>query len=100
MTKERAGARTSILAARPLCFEGLLECSSLLRALFGGVRALDNVVVSAHVASVSERAVRELRRSAAGTVAAAVRGEPLPNVVNGAALRIDGGTVAASVEGT
>ena len=45
--------------------------------------ALDNVVVSAHVASASVRAARALRQSAANTVAAAIRGEPLPNVVNG-----------------
>ena len=47
------------------------------------VRKMDNVIVSAHVASTSARAVRELRRSVAAAVAASVRGEPLPNVVNG-----------------
>jgi D-3-phosphoglycerate dehydrogenase / 2-oxoglutarate reductase len=44
---------------------------------------MDNVVLSSHVASASERAVRQLRETAAGIVARSVRGEPLPNVVNG-----------------
>jgi D-3-phosphoglycerate dehydrogenase len=44
---------------------------------------MDNVTFSAHVASVSERAVRQLRETAAGIVARSVRGEPLPNIVNG-----------------
>ncbi len=47
------------------------------------LRKMDNVVLSCHVASASERAVRELRETAAGIVARSVRGEPLPNVVNG-----------------
>jgi D-3-phosphoglycerate dehydrogenase / 2-oxoglutarate reductase len=46
---------------------------------------LDSVVVSPHVASASARAVRRLRETVAGIVARAVRGEPLPNVVNGVA---------------
>jgi D-3-phosphoglycerate dehydrogenase len=44
---------------------------------------MDNVILSAHVASASVPAVTALRTRAAQTVAAAVRGEPLPNVVNG-----------------
>jgi D-3-phosphoglycerate dehydrogenase len=44
---------------------------------------MDNVVVSSHVASASVRAVRSLRESAAGIVAKSIRGEPLPNIVNG-----------------
>jgi D-3-phosphoglycerate dehydrogenase len=44
---------------------------------------MDNVILSAHVASTSARAVLALRRSVAEAVAASVRGEPLPNVVNG-----------------
>jgi D-3-phosphoglycerate dehydrogenase len=44
---------------------------------------MDQVIVSAHVASVSIRAMRTLRETVAQTVARAVRGEPLPNVVNG-----------------
>jgi D-3-phosphoglycerate dehydrogenase / 2-oxoglutarate reductase len=44
---------------------------------------MDNVVLSCHVASASERAVRQLRETAAAIVARSVRGEPLPNVVNG-----------------
>jgi D-3-phosphoglycerate dehydrogenase len=44
---------------------------------------MPNVVVSAHVASASVRAVRTLRETAAGLVARRLRGESLPNVVNG-----------------
>jgi D-3-phosphoglycerate dehydrogenase len=45
--------------------------------------SMENVVVSAHIASTSVRAVRTLRETVAQTVARAVRGGPLPNVVNG-----------------
>jgi D-3-phosphoglycerate dehydrogenase len=41
------------------------------------------VLVSPHIASASARAVRTLRETAAATVARALRGEPLLNVVNG-----------------
>jgi D-3-phosphoglycerate dehydrogenase len=44
---------------------------------------LPNVIVAAHVASVSANAVRKLRETAAGLVAMRFRGIPLPNVVNG-----------------
>ncbi len=44
---------------------------------------LPGVTLSAHVASTSPSAVRKLRETAAGIIARAVRGEPLPNVVNG-----------------
>ena len=44
---------------------------------------MDQVIVSAHIASVSVRAMRKLRETVAQTVASAIRGEPLPNVVNG-----------------
>jgi D-3-phosphoglycerate dehydrogenase len=47
------------------------------------LRTMGNVIVSAHIASASVRAVRTLRETVANTVARAVRGEPLPNVVNG-----------------
>jgi D-3-phosphoglycerate dehydrogenase len=46
---------------------------------------MENVVVSAHVASASVKAVTTLRETAAQIVALALRGEPLPNVVNGVA---------------
>lgn len=45
--------------------------------------SLPGVALSAHVASASPSAVRKLRETAANIVARAVRGEPLPNVVNG-----------------
>ena len=43
---------------------------------------MENVLITSHVASVSEPAGRKLRTSVANTVAAAIRGEKLPNVVN------------------
>ena len=44
---------------------------------------MSNVIVAPHIASASPKAVRRLREAAAGTVAAALRGEALPSVVNG-----------------
>ena len=44
---------------------------------------MDNVIITAHIASASPRAVETLRRAAAGAVLAAYRGEKLSNVVNG-----------------
>ncbi|HSG71190.1 MAG TPA: C-terminal binding protein, partial [Planctomycetaceae bacterium] len=44
---------------------------------------MENVIVSAHVASASVRAVRTLRETAARIALAALRGESLPNIVNG-----------------
>jgi len=46
---------------------------------------MNNVIVSSHIASASEKAVRKLRETAAGIIASAIRGEPLRNVVNGVA---------------
>jgi phosphoglycerate dehydrogenase-like enzyme len=42
-----------------------------------------NLVLSPHIASVSPVAVRTLRETAAHLVVKALRGEPLPNIVNG-----------------
>jgi D-3-phosphoglycerate dehydrogenase len=44
---------------------------------------MNNVIITPHSASVSVRAVRTLRESVAKTVLCAMRGEPLPNIVNG-----------------
>jgi D-3-phosphoglycerate dehydrogenase len=44
---------------------------------------MKNVVVSPHLAAVSVKAITQLRATAAEIVARAIRGEPLPNVVNG-----------------
>jgi D-3-phosphoglycerate dehydrogenase / 2-oxoglutarate reductase len=44
---------------------------------------MDNVILTPHVASASVPAVTKLRTSASLTAAKAVRGEPVPNVVNG-----------------
>jgi D-3-phosphoglycerate dehydrogenase len=51
---------------------------------------MDNVVFSSHVASASPRAARKLRETAAGIIARSVRGEPLPNVVNGVTANAGG----------
>jgi D-3-phosphoglycerate dehydrogenase len=47
------------------------------------VRSMPNVILASHIASVSPPAVRKLRETAARIALAAIRGEPLPNVVNG-----------------
>jgi D-3-phosphoglycerate dehydrogenase len=44
---------------------------------------MDNVLVTAHIASASVNAVRTLRETAARLAARSLRGEPLSNVVNG-----------------
>ncbi|HMF11086.1 MAG TPA: C-terminal binding protein [Gemmataceae bacterium] len=47
------------------------------------LRAMENVVVASHIASVSARAMKILRESSARLVLKAFRGEKLENVVNG-----------------
>ena len=44
---------------------------------------MENVIVTAHIASASPQAINKLRRDAADIVATAVHGGKLPNVVNG-----------------
>lgn len=44
---------------------------------------MDNVIVASHIASTSVPAVKKLRETAAQLALAAVRGEPLTNIVNG-----------------
>ena len=46
------------------------------------LRSLPNVIVASHIASASPKAVRTLRETAARIGVMALRGEPLPNVVN------------------
>jgi D-3-phosphoglycerate dehydrogenase len=46
------------------------------------LRSMPNVILSAHIASASPRAVRILRETAAKIALAALRGDKLPNVVN------------------
>lgn len=48
------------------------------------IRQMPNVILSAHLASASPPAVKTLRESAATIALKSVRGESLPNVVNGA----------------
>ena len=47
------------------------------------ILSMDNVIVSAHIASASVRAVRRLRETVAQIAVASIRNQPLPNVVNG-----------------
>ncbi|MFO0937152.1 MAG: C-terminal binding protein [Gemmataceae bacterium] len=47
------------------------------------LRSLPNVIVASHIASASPKAVRTLRETATRIAVMALRGEPLPNVVNG-----------------
>ena len=47
------------------------------------IRKLNNVVLASHIASCSVPAVRKLRETAANLASAALRGDSLPNVVNG-----------------
>jgi D-3-phosphoglycerate dehydrogenase len=47
------------------------------------LRSLPNVIAASHIASASPTAVLRLRETAARIAVAALRGEPLPNVVNG-----------------
>jgi D-3-phosphoglycerate dehydrogenase len=49
------------------------------------LRSMPNVLLTAHVASASVRAVRTLRETAAGTIARAVQGDGVTNAVNGVA---------------
>lgn len=47
------------------------------------IRTMPNVILASHIASVSPSAVKTLRETAARIALHAIRGEPLPNVVNG-----------------
>lgn len=47
------------------------------------IRRMNNVILAAHIASASPTAVRTLRETAISIALKAVRGESLPNVVNG-----------------
>ena len=62
---------------------------------------MPNVILTAHIASASSAAVKRLRETVAGIAALAVRGQPLPNIVNGVKSTSDSNarllTTAASV---
>jgi D-3-phosphoglycerate dehydrogenase len=47
------------------------------------IRTMPNVILAAHIASASPPSVKTLRETAARIALMAVRGEPLPNIVNG-----------------
>ena len=44
---------------------------------------MKNVIIASHIASASVPAVRKLRETAANLALLAIRGQPLPNIVNG-----------------
>ncbi|HEY4283983.1 MAG TPA: C-terminal binding protein [Chthoniobacterales bacterium] len=48
---------------------------------------MPNVILAAHIASVSPMAMKRLRETAASIAALAVQGQPLPNIVNGVISR-------------
>jgi phosphoglycerate dehydrogenase-like enzyme len=47
------------------------------------IRQLDNVIINSHIASASVGAVTKLRTAVANIVALSVKGQKLPNIVNG-----------------
>jgi len=47
------------------------------------ILGMSNVILASHIASCSVPAVKTLRQTAAEIALKALRGEPLPNVVNG-----------------
>jgi phosphoglycerate dehydrogenase-like enzyme len=47
------------------------------------LRKMPQVVCASHIASASPKAVRTLRQTAASIAASALKGEKLPNIVNG-----------------
>jgi D-3-phosphoglycerate dehydrogenase len=47
------------------------------------IRQMDNVILASHIASCSVPAARKLRETAANLAATALKGQPLPNIVNG-----------------
>lgn len=47
------------------------------------LRSMPNVTVASHIASASVKAVRQLRETVAKIAVMAIRGEKLPNIVNG-----------------
>jgi D-3-phosphoglycerate dehydrogenase len=63
-------------AAIDVCDPEPIPADSLLRSL-------PNVIAASHIASASPKAVRTLRETVARIGAMALRGEPLPNIVNG-----------------
>jgi D-3-phosphoglycerate dehydrogenase len=76
-----AGAALDVLETEPMPADSPL-------------RGMDTVLVHSHIASVSPRAMRVARETSAQIVLKALRGEELPNVVNGVGTRGAGGSPA------
>jgi D-3-phosphoglycerate dehydrogenase / 2-oxoglutarate reductase len=76
-------ALISALQSGQIAAAALDVCNPEPIPLDSPLRTLPNVVVTSHIASASVTAVRTLRETAAQIAATALRGEPLPNIVNG-----------------
>lgn len=76
-------ALVAALSSKQLAAAALDVCDPEPIPVDSPLRRMDNVLLSAHVASASPRAVRTLRQSAARAALAALSGEKLTNVVNG-----------------
>jgi len=76
-------ALVSALQSRQIGAAALDVCDPEPIPAISPLRQMENVVVTSHIASASVKAVKKLRETAAGLALAGLRGERLPNVVNG-----------------
>ena len=82
-TEGRAAASDERIEAWPHGVELPAEIDPEPIPADGPLLAMDNVIVTAHIASVSPKAIQTLRTSVTETVVMALCGGQLPNVVNG-----------------
>jgi D-3-phosphoglycerate dehydrogenase / 2-oxoglutarate reductase len=77
------GALVSALQSGQIGAAALDVCNPEPIPLDSPLRSLPNVIVASHIASASPKAVQTLRETAARIAVAALKGTPLPNIVNG-----------------